>query len=59
MQSVLFISVISNKNPREENICFSKNIFFLKFENPRSEIKAIVISDENLVHKRSIKLTIL
>ena len=49
--------VIWNNNPEEENICFSK--IFLKFEKPRWQIRAIVVSDKNLVQKRYIKVTIL
>ena len=48
--------LISNNNSKEENICFFKNIFSLKFENPRWQIKAIVPSGQHLVKKRYMKL---
>ena len=51
--------VISNNNPKKKNICFFKNIFFLKFENTRLQIKAIIVSDKNVAQKRYMKLTIL
>ena len=48
--------LISNNNLKQENICFLKNIFSLKFENPRWQIKAIVASDQHLVKKRYMKV---
>ena len=44
---------------QKKNICFFKNIFFLKFENTRLQIKAIIVSDKNVAQKRYMKLTIL
>ena len=40
--------VIPNSNPKKENICIFKNIFFLKFENPRWQIKPIVASRKEI-----------
>ena len=48
--------LISNNSPKEENMCFFKNIFSLKFENPRWLIKVIVTSDQHLVKKRYMKV---
>ena len=48
--------LISNNSPKGENICFFKNIFSSKFENPRWQIKAIVPSDQYLVTKRYMKV---
>ena len=43
---------------RREYLLFQKHIF-LKFENTRWQIKAIVVSDKNRARKRYMKVTIL